>query len=137
MNYKYKKPAISEVDAPFLPIKILNETKKMVYPPKNSIDALIDTGYDGYLVIPLKIFNELMLNSSRIPQDDVFKAETVTGDNVELLTAFGHIELPELGLFFPVEIDTTAFCSEILVGRRLLESLILRLDGPKKNLQVL
>lgn len=132
MNYRYKKPAISEVEAPFIPVKIYNETKRLVYPPNKSIDALIDTGYDGYLVIPLNIYNDLMLNSSRIPQDAVSKAETVTGDNIELITAFGHLELPDLNLVFAIEIDTLAFCSEILIGRRFLESLIIKLDGPEK-----
>ena len=136
MNYKYKKPAISEVEAPFLPIKIYNEPKKAAYPPKESVEALIDTGYDGYLIIPTKIFYDLKLNSSRIPQDQVLKAETITGDNLELITAFGHLELPDLNLIFAIEIDTTTHCSEILIGRRLLENLIIRLNGPKKELRV-
>jgi len=134
MNHKYKKPTISEVDAPFLPIKIYNETKKFVYPPNAAVDALIDTGYDGYLIIPSKIFNDLKLNSSRIPQDKVLKAETVTGDSIELITAFGHLEFPDLNLLFSIEIDSTSYCSEILIGRQLLEKLIINLNGPEKTL---
>lgn len=136
MNYRYKRPTITEVEAPFLPIRIFNEPKQAVYPPKESVEALIDTGYDGYLIVPSKIFNDLKLNSSRIPQDEVLKAETITGDNLELITAFGHLELPDLNLIVAIEIDTTTHCSEILIGRRLLESLIIRLNGPKKELIV-
>jgi len=134
MNFGYKKPTISEVEAPFLPIKIYNETKKNVYPQNEAVDALIDTGYDGYLIIPSRIFSDLKLFSSRIPQDEVMKAETVTGDTIELITAFGHLELPDLNLIFSIEIDTTSYCSEILIGRRLLESLIIKLNGPEKKL---
>jgi clan AA aspartic protease len=136
MNYKYKRPIISEVEAPYLPIKIYNETKKIMYPQKESVEALIDTGYDGYLIVPSKIFNDLKLNSSRIPQDEVLKAETITGDNIELITALGHCELPDMKLIFSIEIDTTTYCSEILIGRRLLESLIIKLNGPNKELNI-
>ena len=134
MNFGYKKPTISEVEAPFLHIKIYNETKKIVYPQNSAVDALIDTGYDGYLIIPSRIFSDLKLFSSRIPQDELIKAETVTGDTIELITAFGHLELPDLNLIFSIEIDTTSYCSEILIGRRLLESLIIKLNGPEKKL---
>ena len=87
-------------------------------------------------IIPSRIFSDLKLFSSRIPQDEVMKAETVTGDTIELITAFGHLELPDLNLIFSIEIDTTSYCSEILIGRRLLESLIVKLNGPEKKLIV-
>lgn len=71
-----------------------------------------------------------------IPQDALMKTETVTGDNIELITAFGHLELPDLNLILSIEIDTTSYCSEILIGRRLLENLIVTLNGPEKKLTI-
>lgn len=136
MKISYKKPIISEIFAPFLPIKIFDETQNFSYPQNGTIDALIDTGYDGYLVIPLKIFNILNLISSEFVKDYLTRAETITGENVELQTSLGYVEIPQLDLILSIEIDTTSFCSEILIGRQLLEQLLVTLNGPQHELIV-
>jgi hypothetical protein len=55
---------------------------------------------------------------------------------IALTTAFGHLEVLDLNLLFPIEIDTTSYCAEILIGRRLLEQLIFQLHGPEKKLTI-
>ncbi|MHA1650146.1 MAG: hypothetical protein ACTSYB_08125 [Candidatus Helarchaeota archaeon] len=134
MKKSYKIPQLSEIPAPFLPIKIYDITKTLCYPQKGTINALIDTGYDGFLIVPLKIFNQLKLISSEIPTDQLSTAETIVGEHLELRTALGHVEIPELNFFLSLEIDTYPNCLEILIGRQLLEYLVVTLNGRERIL---
>ncbi|TFF85256.1 MAG: clan AA aspartic protease [Promethearchaeota archaeon] len=136
MKFSYKKPQISEIEAPFIPIKISDMTKITYYPKDGTIDALIDTGYDGFLIVPFKIFKDLKLISSEFPEDQVPRVETITGENIELRTAIGNVEIPKLNIQFFIEIDTIPECSEILIGRQFLEKFIITLNGLDQELEI-
>ena len=134
MKFSYKKPKISEVEAPILPIQIFDDTRTHSYPNQATTDALIDTGYDGFIMIPIKIFDALNLISSELPQDQVSMAETIVGEHLELRTALGYVEIPKLKISLSLEIDTYSNCAEILLGRQFLEYLVITLDGQQKEL---
>jgi predicted aspartyl protease len=130
MKFPYKKPQVSEIYAPFLPIRVFDETKSFVYPKTGMIETLIDTGYDGFLIIPLRIFNELKLISSELVEDQSLRAESITGEYLDLQTSIA------LNLLISIEIDTAPFCSEMLIGRQLLEKIVVILNGPTHELVI-
>ena len=136
MKFPYKKPQVSEIYAPFLPIRVFDETKSFIYPKTGMIETLIDTGYDGFLIIPLRIFDELKLISSELVEDQSVRAESITGEYLELQTSMGYVEIPALKLLISIEIDTAPFCSEMLIGRQLLEKIVVILNGPTHELVV-
>ncbi|MHA1785367.1 MAG: hypothetical protein ACTSX4_06135 [Candidatus Helarchaeota archaeon] len=129
MKCNYKKTKISEVLAPYLPITIYDFTNTISYPTQSQVECLIDTGYDGYLMIPLTLFDQLKLISSELPPDQIRVAETIVGERFELRTALGNVKIKGINELILIEIDTYPNCAEILIGRQLLEKIIIKLDG--------
>nr|MDO8082677.1 hypothetical protein [Candidatus Freyarchaeota archaeon] len=96
---------------------------------------MIDTGFDGYLITPIDIFNELKLDDYEIPPELIETTETFTGERLKLRTSLAIAEIP--GLFQKqIEIDTHKNCQEPLLGRLFLKNLITTLDGPKRKTTV-
>ncbi len=131
-SFKYKKPPISDVLAPYLDISISDPFETSV------IDAsgLVDTGYDGELLIPSDLYETLKLEEFEFNQDSVVIAETASGEKLELLSASGAIKVKGLELAIIITIDTHDFCQEILIGRKFLESFNIILYGKKKNIDL-
>jgi len=132
----YDKPFNSEIHAPYLPLKIQDLTGNFLHPKKGIVNGLIDTGYDGFILVPLKIFEKLNLMTTELPPDQISFAETIVGEKFKLRTALGQVVIPEISLSLTIEIDTYPTCYEILIGRQLLEFIILILNGPKKILTI-
>lgn len=115
---KYKYPPNSSVLAPIIEIRISDSLGK-----KQRIgSALLDTGYDGFLLIPYHYYEYLNLQSYAIDEELSFYGESVSGDLIELLSSFGKIMI---GSNFEMEgvIDTFKENTELLLGRSAIESL--------------
>ncbi len=131
MEYDYEKTLFSEVFAPKIPKLIV---KNLLGSKKKSLNVLIDTGYDGFLVIPEKIYEDLNLDTFEIIEDEVPYVETFSGEKFLLRTANTLIEIDELLDETIIEVDTTPYCREPLIGRQLLELFITVLNGHEKRL---
>ena len=134
--WPYESSPFSGVYAPYIWIVIKNATESKKYPREEECQALFDTGYDGYLAIPLSIFETLGLQTTEVPPEDIPIAQTLSGDFLQLRTARGKIEVPILAFSKIIEIDTNPAFSEIIVGRSLLEDFILHLHGKKRELNL-
>ena len=134
-TWNYVTPPISNVPAPYIEIVIKNLERSRRYPKKGILTAMVDTGYDGYLITPHHIFHELKLESFEIPPDLIEVTETFTGERLEIRTSLGIIEVPDL-LEKQIEIDTHENCTEPLLGRLFLENILTTLDGPNHKTRV-
>lgn len=95
--------------------------------------AILDTGYDGFLVLPERLFRKLAfhrLNTQR------FNATLANGKAIELIGAFGSLAFPSLdNLVINGRIETGKGQSEVLIGMDGIRSLLIELDSCKKALR--
>ncbi|MFX0209918.1 MAG: hypothetical protein ACFFDT_28315 [Candidatus Hodarchaeota archaeon] len=117
-SFNYQKPAISDVLAPYLKITISDPFEGN----KIEVNALLDTGFDGEILIPIKIYEDLNLQAFEFSQDILSFAETASGERLELLSASGAITLSGINVTIIVIIDSHSHCQEVLIGRKFLES---------------
>ncbi len=131
-TYKYRKQLISDLNAPYIPIIISDPLER------NGIEqqALIDTGYDGEILIPKKIYEKLNLKAFEYSMDVISMAETTSGEQLRLLTASAAVKLKGDQLTSIVTIDCHEKCKEVLVGRKFLQSYYLTLKGPEETLTI-
>nr|MDO8082671.1 hypothetical protein [Candidatus Freyarchaeota archaeon] len=134
-TWNYSTPPVSNVPAPYIEIVVYNPERSLKYPSKGTLNAMIDTGFDGYLITPINIFNELKLDDYEIPQELIETTEIFTGERMKLRTSLAIVEIPGL-LQKQIEIDTHKNCQEPLLGRLFLEKLITTLDGLKRKITV-
>ncbi len=79
-TWNYSTPPVSNVPAPYIEIVVYNPERSLKYPSKGTLNVIIDTGFDGYLITPINIFNELKLDDYEIPQELIETTETFTGE---------------------------------------------------------
>ncbi|HUY00553.1 MAG TPA: hypothetical protein VMV49_13415 [Candidatus Deferrimicrobium sp.] len=130
--FEYKTPENSEIQAPYLAIILsdpleLNDIK---------LSALVDTGFDGEILIPKDIYNNLNLQAYEYGIDIVSHAETASGEHLELLSASGSIRLKGSDLTTIITIDSHEKCREVVIGRKFLELYYTLLKGPEKELEI-
>ena len=101
-------------------------------PKKKKIQALIDTGFDGNILLPMNIFEELDLFRFQYPQG-TDRGEFITGESVELLTAEASLIFEILDIEFILTVNALKEATEVLIGREILNTVMMHLDGPKKE----
>jgi clan AA aspartic protease len=134
-TWNYSTPLVSNVPAPYVEIVVYNPERSLKYPSKGTLSAMIDTGYDGYLITPINIFNELKLDDYEIPAELIQTTETFTGERMKLRTSLAIVEIPGL-LQKQIEIDAHENCLEPLLGRLFLEDLLTTLDGLQRKITI-
>jgi clan AA aspartic protease len=132
-EYKYEKTVFSDVLAPTITNFII---KNLLGSKQKSLSVLIDTGYDGFLVVPEEVYEDLGLDTFEIAEDEIPIVESFTGEKIPLRTANTLIEIKNLIKETIIEVDTTPYCKEPLIGRQLLELFITVLDGRKRILKL-
>lgn len=132
LSFEYQIPAYSEIQAPYLTI-ILSDPLET-----NSIElaALLDTGFDGEILIPKDIYDKLNLKAFEFSIDTVSIAETAAGEHLKLISASGSIKMKGLDLISTITVDSHEKCKEIIIGRKFLESYHTSLKGPEKELEI-
>ncbi|MEM2984499.1 MAG: hypothetical protein QXS27_05120 [Candidatus Jordarchaeaceae archaeon] len=95
--------------------------------------ALLDTGFDGMILIPWKTYTELKLEKCQLP--DIFsqRGVTVSGEKKKLLSSYAKVEMGTLTLLTVV---TTFKDNKLLtIGRGFIEDYKTILDGSKNYSQ--
>ena len=129
--FPYRKPEHSEVLAPCLKIKLGDP----FFHKSVDILALLDTGYDGYMLIPQAVFESLDLFSYQYP-DSSSVGEFITGEKIKLLSAEAAVKISGIDYDFIIAVDSLMECNETLIGLEFLSSLVTILDGPAGNLRI-
>ena len=115
-----------EEDRPNMPqikLRITTPLRKNV-----EINVLVDTGYDGSLLLPVNLFTSL--NIPALPESEFRALERPDGSLMFLPRGIAQVEIT--GQIFPVvEVEAIDTLNEILVGRELLQELDMALLGKK------
>ncbi len=131
MRQSYSPVKYSSVLAPVINIGL--GTPLTIKDDLKYFKALIDTGYDGTVLISQDIFIELGLMAFKIPMSMTATAEFITGEKITMKSAEGLLYIADLNMEYIVNIDAVNKVNEILIGRQILEELYLILEGPEKE----
>lgn len=105
---------LASEDYPYLEVQVV------VRDYKAQVRAYLDTGFDGYLVIPLSLATNLGT------EDYVTQWELGDGSLIEAKEYFGAIEIPGLETSLPARI--TSLGDEFLIGRGIIDQLRVTFD---------
>lgn len=108
---------LTSLNFPFIPITLIVRQREL------KLEALLDTGFDGFVVVPTE-----MLSNGHPP--DGYLPWTLADGSKTLAPAYiGVVKLKGIGSF---SVIVTALGDEVMVGRRLSDKFKLILDHGKK-----
>jgi len=90
----------------------------------------LDTGYDGELLLPYKLYQGLTLYQWEYPEEYWPVGKTVSGEIIELILAKGQVLIPRWNVALEVFIETFEGNGEFLLGRSFIRKFKVLLDGP-------
>ncbi len=110
---------------PVIEIMIENPLLKKTYPKEGAVIAVIDTGYEGFLLIPEDIFNHLGFNQLKTIKRQLIlpNGETITSEGF-----YGKIILTQINQSREGYIETIKNLTEIVIGTQAIKNLKLTLD---------
>jgi len=94
-------------------------------------NILIDTGYDGDILIPITDFEENGFNKVLTLETDQWKAESVSGEEIRLISSFSEMKIN--GSKVETLVESFIGNNSLLVGRGILVQLITTIDGKEKQ----
>jgi predicted aspartyl protease len=101
---------------------------------KIEIVSLLDTGFDGEILVPWKTYKELNLENCQFPDAFSQRGVTVSGEKKKLLSSPAKVELGHLTLYPAVKTFEDNKVSAI--GRGFIEDFTTILNGSKKLLSI-
>ncbi len=110
---------------PAVRLRLRNIPLKAEYPANGSMEAIVDTGYEGFLAVPGSVFRAVHLDEIVTRQA---KVEVADGRRLQSKVAYGTVELAGVKGEFDGPVETLAGLAEVLVGVRLLSEFRLTLD---------
>jgi len=110
---------------PAFRLRLRNIPLKTEYPSNGSVEAIVDTGYEGFLAVPSSIFCAVRLDEMVTRQAVV---EVADGRRLQSEVAYGTVELDGVKGEFDGPVETLAGLGEVLVGVRLLSEFRFTLD---------
>ena len=114
---------------PVIRLKIVTPYKAY---PAQWLDALIDTGFDGGLLIPPDHYRNAGLAATELPVEDWDIAESITGGTTLLQAAIAEVKIQGLEKAIELRIETFQGNTAILLGLNGIKTLFLCFDGPNQ-----
>ncbi|MGB9805195.1 MAG: clan AA aspartic protease [Thermoproteota archaeon] len=112
-------------DTPVLEIIIRNPIMNKSFPSEGEVIAVLDTGFEGFLLIPKNVFEELSFNQFSVNRRKLILAN---GLFTQSTGTFGEVIIPSLNLQLDGFIETIEGVEEIVIGTELIKNLKLILD---------
>ena len=126
---KYDYELINEKLHPVIKATLVSSSKK------EELTMIVDTGFDGHLLIPSRLYKKLGFQKYEHPVSEFPILETVAGMVMKIRSAPANIYIGDLKI--DIDVWTMPDCDEILLGNEALDELLLKLDGPEKTLEIL
>lgn len=105
---------------PVLRISVQNPFSGAVYPEVGSVQAVVGTGYDGFLAVPPRIYRGLQLDSAHESERSVLTGD---GRRVESKSSFASVRVAGTGKSYDSPVETLPGVEEALLGTSLLSRL--------------
>ena len=105
---------------PLLEIVIKNPIMDKVFPADGRVTAVIDTGFEGFLLVPEDVFEALSLNQLKVDRRKLILPD---GKSAYSTGTYCEIVIPDLGASFDGFVETLKGVREIVVGTDLLQNL--------------
>ncbi len=118
----------ARVKIPVFPLEISVDKLKEEY------DFLIDTGFDGYLLIPYTTYKKFKLYQYELPPDLWSYGESISGELKPLRCSRALVKNQKIGFAQIVEIETFEHNEQNLIGLGLLKRFQTLLLGDKEQL---
>ena len=93
-------------------------------------NVIIDTGFDGDVLIPFEDFKNNGFDEALLIETEQFIAETISGEEIILLSALSEIKVNKKKI--PVIVETFPENKDTLIGRGVLTDLRVLIDGHKE-----
>jgi predicted aspartyl protease len=113
----------ARVKIPVIPLKIVVNTSPKEY------NFILDTGFDGQLLIPYKTYNDLKLQRFELPPDLWALGESISGELKPLRCSKALVRNEKLSFSQIVEIETFEQNDQFLLGLSLLRNFQTLLEG--------
>jgi len=110
---------------PVLEIIIRNPIMNKSFPSEGEVIAVLDTGFEGFLLIPETVFEELSFNQFAVNRRKLILANGLFAQSTG---TFGEVIIPNLNVQLDGFIETIGGVEEIVIGTELMKSLKLILD---------
>ena len=118
---------------PMVRLRLLNLALKAAYPSDGLLEAVVDTGYEGFVAVPNSVFSALRLDEMRTLRATV---EVADGRKVSSKVAYGTVKVEGMRVEVDGPVETVEGLSEVLVGVRLLSEFRVTLDYCLRMLSV-
>jgi len=97
-------------------------------------ESLLDTGYDGLILLSWDTYLELGLRKCELPRKLWSTGVSVTGEEFPLRSAYAEVKLNGIRRLVLAETYRDNRCR--LIGRGFIELHMTTLDGPRKMLRI-
>ena len=114
-------------------IVLANVFLHKTYPAEGYVNAVIDTGYEGFVCIPNPVFEQLELDQLQYEKRRIALAD----GKVMITTGFrASVRIPHLSTMFDGYVETFPGLDEIVVGVEALSRMKLTLDYCTRRLRM-
>ncbi len=117
-------------NTPFIEISIENPFNGKVYPEDGAVLAVVDTGYEGFLMLPIDTFQDLGFEELSL------ESRRLLLPNSSYIVSHGTYGIVRIGEFKFEGFIETSNVDEIIAGIDLLSNLRLVLDYCTKRLEI-
>ncbi|MBU3965826.1 MAG: hypothetical protein KKG76_00385 [Euryarchaeota archaeon] len=99
------------------------------------LTMMVDTGFEGYVLIPSRLYEKLGFRKYEHSALEFPIIETVNGMIMKMRSAPAKLCIGKLHI--DIDVWTMPECNEILLGLKVLDELKVKLNGPEKVLEIL
>ncbi|MGQ9514773.1 MAG: clan AA aspartic protease [Thermoproteota archaeon] len=110
---------------PFVRLALENPLMGVRFPSEGNVLAVIDTGYEGFALVPESIFEELRLHQLTPQRRQLIMAD---GSARSSTGTYAKIVSEDLGLHLDGFVETFETIEEIVIGTEFLRNIRLELD---------
>ena len=110
---------------PLMEIVIRNPIMDKIFPVDGRVAAVIDTGFEGFLLFPEDVFEKLSLNELEVDRRELILPN---GQRAYSSGTFCEVVIPDLGVRLDGFVETLEGVREVVVGADLLQNLRLVLN---------